>query len=172
MTKTKEKKPKSAKRAAAGKSRRAANSRRKSGAAEDLRSSADDQSAKTRSLQRGGLKARDLQQIRRNLVEQRQRILDAMRRNQAVEIGAADVGDEADQAGLNIERELQLELSDNERSTLDQIGGALRKMDKGTFGLCEQCRLAVETLRIKALPFARYCIKCQNSSEKATATLL
>jgi len=127
---------------------------------------------KKRSLQRGGLSKSDLGNIKKNLIEQRQLIVDAMRRNQGIEKVGADVGDEADQAGLATERELQFELSDNERTTLDQIEGALRKMEKGTFGNCEQCRLSVETLRIKALPFARYCIQCQNTSEKATATLL
>ena len=98
--------------------------------------------------------------------------MQAMNSAQKIEIVGGDVGDEADQAGMNIERELQFELSDNGRTTLDQIEGALRKMEKGTFGQCEQCRLPIEIARIKALPFARYCIQCQNTSEKATATLL
>ncbi|OIO08238.1 MAG: hypothetical protein AUJ52_08695 [Elusimicrobia bacterium CG1_02_63_36] len=114
----------------------------------------------------------ELNKIRGLLIEQRQRIMQAMNSAQKIEIVGGDVGDEADQAGMNIERELQFELSDNGRTTLDQIEGALRKMEKGTFGQCEQCRLPIEIARIKALPFARYCIQCQNTSEKATATLL
>lgn len=104
--------------------------------------------------------------IRRMLVEKRHLTLQAMRKIKGHDI-TTDVGDEADQAGQLVEKELQFELSDNERNQLDQIEGALRKMDKGTYGLCEQCSKPINRMRIKALPFARYCIACQNSSERA-----
>jgi len=104
--------------------------------------------------------------IRRMLLEKRNATLDTMRKIKGNDI-TTDVGDEADQAGQLVEKELQFELSDNERNQLDQIEGALRKMDKGTYGLCEQCGNPINKLRIKALPFARYCIGCQNNSERA-----
>ncbi|TBR20875.1 TraR/DksA family transcriptional regulator [bacterium] len=113
---------------------------------------------------------RDLDAIRKKLSEQRSDVLEAMRRNRAPEV-TSDTGDEADQAQAAMDRDLQFELSDTERNTLDQIEGAIRKIDKGTYGACEQCRQPIETLRIRALPFARYCIRCQSGSERAvTAT--
>lgn len=113
---------------------------------------------------------RELDAIRKRLAEQRQDVVEAMRRNRAPEV-TSDTGDEADQAQAAMDRDLQFELSDTERNTLDQIEGAIRKIDKGTYGACEQCRQPIETLRIKALPFARYCIRCQSGSERAvTAT--
>lgn len=105
--------------------------------------------------------------IRRMLLDKRAEVLTAMKKIQDQDLGA-EVGDEADQAGQSLEKELQFELSDNERSQLDQIEGALRKMDKGTFGICEQCRRPIAKARIKALPFARYCIDCQSTAERAT----
>ncbi|MBI5597437.1 MAG: TraR/DksA C4-type zinc finger protein [Elusimicrobia bacterium] len=116
------------------------------------------------------LAKKDLELIRKQLVEQRKDVIEAMRRNRAEEI-TSDTGDEADQAAASMDRDLRFELSDTERNTLDQIEGALRKMDKGTYGLCEQCRESIETLRLKALPFARYCIRCQTGSEKAVYAL-
>ena len=113
---------------------------------------------------------RDLLAIRKELMTQRDDVLQAMRRNKAIEI-TSDTGDEADQAAASMDRDLQFELSDTERNTLDQIEGALRKMDKGNYGACEQCRKPIETLRLKALPFARYCIRCQTGSEKAVSAL-
>jgi len=104
--------------------------------------------------------------IRRMLVEKRNATLHAMRKIKDHDL-TTDVGDEADQAGQLVEKELQFELSDNERNLLDQIEGALRKMDKDTYGLCEHCAKPINKLRIKALPFARYCIVCQNNSERA-----
>ncbi|MEK9144727.1 MAG: TraR/DksA family transcriptional regulator, partial [Elusimicrobiota bacterium] len=81
-----------------------------------------------------------------------------------------EVGDEADQAGQSLEKELIFEVSDNERLALDQIEGALRKMDKGTYGLCESCQKPIPKIRLKAVPFARYCIGCQTSAERAVLT--
>jgi DnaK suppressor protein len=105
--------------------------------------------------------------IKKMLIQKRSEILDAIHKNQGEGGDPPDVGDEADQAGQSIEKELLFELSDNERMQLDQIEGALRKMEKGTYGLCEQCLKPIQKARIKALPFARYCIDCQNSAERA-----
>ena len=112
----------------------------------------------------------DLEFIRKQLVEQRADVIEAMRRNKAEEI-TPDTGDEADQAAASMDRDLRFELSDTERNTLDQIEGSLRKMEKGNYGRCEQCREPIEILRLKALPFARYCIACQTGSEKAVSAL-
>ncbi len=113
--------------------------------------------------------ARELDAIRKRLTDQRQDVIEAMKRNRAPEV-TSDTGDEADQAQAAMDRDLQFELSDTERNTLDQIEGAIRKIDKGTYGACEQCRQPIETLRIKALPFARYCIRCQSGSERAVSS--
>jgi len=83
------------------------------------------------------------------------------------EILAVTVGDEADQAAQSLEKEILFELSDNERNMLDQIEAALRKMEKGAYGLCESCRKPIPLPRLKALPFARYCIACQGTMEHA-----
>ena len=107
--------------------------------------------------------------IRKMLLAKREEIVGTIHKNQELDT-LPEVGDEADQAGQSIEKELQFELSDNERTQLDQIEGALRKMDKGTYGLCEQCLKPIQKLRIKALPFARYCIICQNTAERASLT--
>lgn len=72
-----------------------------------------------------------------------------------------DVGDEADAATQSTERELQFELSDNERQTLDAVEAALRKITLGTYGVCESCRTKIAVPRLKAIPHARYCIQCQ-----------
>ncbi len=77
-----------------------------------------------------------------------------------------EVGDSIDQATQSLDKEILFELSDNERKILRDIEAALRKMEKGTYGLCEHCKNVIEKKRIKALPSARYCMACQSGSEK------
>ena len=63
------------------------------------------------------------------------------------------------------------ELNDNERMMLDQIEGALRKMEKNVYGLCESCQKPIAKARLEAVPFARYCISCQSTSETSAQAL-
>jgi DnaK suppressor protein len=88
-------------------------------------------------------------------------------RKQQLSETALDTGDSVDQASQSIEKELLFELSDNERITLDHIEAALRKIEKGNYGLCESCQKPISKPRLAALPFARYCITCQSSVESA-----
>jgi DnaK suppressor protein len=80
----------------------------------------------------------------------------------------SEMGDSMDQANLSIEKELLFELSGNERAILDQIEAAIRKAEKGIYGLCESCHKPIPKPRLKAMPFARYCIVCQSTSERAS----
>lgn len=107
-----------------------------------------------------------LQAVKKKLLEMRADLSRSVRRQD--EVDTSDNGDSVDQAQLSIEKELLFELSDNERVTLDQVEAALRKIDKGTYGLCESCQKAISKPRLEALPFARYCITCQSSSESVT----
>lgn len=105
--------------------------------------------------------------IRKQLLDMRDDLLRTVRKNAISDTMQNDVGDSVDEASRSIERELQFELSDNERVTLDQVEAALRKIDKGTYGLCESCQKPIAKARLDALPFARYCIACQSTSESA-----
>lgn len=97
----------------------------------------------------------------------REEMLQTVQNKQEKDMVAADVGDEADIATQSIEKEMLFELSDNERVMLENVEAALRKIEKGGFGLCETCRKPIARERLKVMPFARYCIQCQNNLERA-----
>ena len=105
--------------------------------------------------------------IRKQLLAMREDLIKTVRKQQISESAMQDTGDSVDEASRSIEKELLFELSDNERVTLDQIEAALRKIDKCTYGKCESCQTPIAKARLDALPFARYCIGCQSTSETA-----
>ena len=72
----------------------------------------------------------------------------------------------ADVATDNYDREFSLELAGNERKTLHEIDVALHRIDDGSFGICEGCSCLITKKRLKAVPHARSCIKCQEAKEK------
>ncbi len=71
----------------------------------------------------------------------------------------------ADVGGDSFERDLALGLVSNEQEFLHKIEEALRAIDKGTFGKCDVCERPIKETRLKALPFAKLCIGCQEKLE-------
>ncbi|MBI5210476.1 MAG: TraR/DksA family transcriptional regulator [Elusimicrobia bacterium] len=102
--------------------------------------------------------------IRKKLLEMREDLVKIVHKQDVTEVDES--GDAADQASQSLEREILFNLSDNERLTLDQVEAALRKIEKGIYGVCESCRKPISKPRLDALPFARYCIGCQSTSER------
>lgn len=73
----------------------------------------------------------------------------------------------ADLATDAYDREFSLELASCDRDVLIQINDALKRIQDGTYGACEQCEKPIAKVRLKALPFARLCLKCQKVQEKS-----
>lgn len=59
-------------------------------------------------------------------------------------------------------------MSDDARK-LDSISVALRNMEVGTYGICQDCNKQIGDARLKAKPYARYCIECKSIREKNDA---
>lgn len=64
------------------------------------------------------------------------------------------------------DRQFALNLASSENESVFEIDEALRRLNEGTYGLCEECGCLIGLLRLKALPFVRACIKCQSEKEK------
>ena len=72
----------------------------------------------------------------------------------------------ADVATDNYDREFSLGLASGERKSLYELEDALKRMEEGNFGFCDQCKAPIAKLRLRALPSARLCVKCQEKLEK------
>lgn len=72
----------------------------------------------------------------------------------------------ADMATDNFDREFNLGLASSEQQILNQIDEALRRIDEGRFGICEICAKPISQKRLVAVPYTRFCIKCQSEEEK------
>jgi len=72
----------------------------------------------------------------------------------------------ADVATDNYDREFSLGLASNERKFLYELDDALKRIEDGIFGICEDCKNLIAKNRLKAVPHARLCVKCQEKREK------
>ena len=78
-------------------------------------------------------------------------------------------GDIYDQASNERDRELLLLLGDREREKVRNIDEALARLEEGEYGICEDCEEEIPLGRLKAMPFARLCVKCKTDLEKLQA---
>ena len=74
--------------------------------------------------------------------------------------------DIADKAVSSYTREFLYSLTDGERGTLLQIDEALVRVDEGSYGFCTNCGQPMAEKRLTAVPWAPYCVDCQELAEK------
>ena len=108
--------------------------------------------------------------IRERLLSQRQELLDLYKHDLRV---GQESGDEAsedivDRANNAYQREFMFNLSGGERIMLRQVEDALDRLDQGEYGVCGHCREPIVAKRLKAIPWARYCVDCQEKDERGS----
>ncbi len=79
---------------------------------------------------------------------------------------AADAIDEVQHA---TERELAIRNLDRETILLRNVRSALRRIEDGSFGVCMHCDEDISLKRINAVPWAPYCIQCQEEADRQRA---
>jgi DnaK suppressor protein len=67
----------------------------------------------------------------------------------------------------NFEQELTLSLLGSEKDALDQIDGALKRIEDGSYGQCEMCSGKIPESRLEAIPYAARCIHCASQQEES-----
>lgn len=72
----------------------------------------------------------------------------------------------ADVATDNYDREFSLGLASNERKAIFELDDALKRIEEGSFGICDDCKGQITKVRLRVVPSARLCIKCQQKREK------
>ena len=78
----------------------------------------------------------------------------------AMPIHIADVGTD------NYEQEFTLSIAQSGSAILAQIDDALKRIDDGTYGACEDCEKPIPKARLNAIPYANCCVKCAGKSEQ------
>jgi RNA polymerase-binding transcription factor len=106
--------------------------------------------------------------LRQQLLSQRQEIVDLYHRDLRAGQASADEGtdDIVDRANNSYNREFLFSLSNNERQMLMLVDEAVARMEEGTYGNCTNCGQQIGRLRLEAVPWARFCIDCQELKEK------
>jgi len=79
-------------------------------------------------------------------------------------------GDSLDIASSSRDREITFMLKSREINELRAIEDAIRRIDADDYGICAMCEDPIEIKRLEAIPWARYCLSCQEEMESRTAS--
>ena len=111
-----------------------------------------------------------LEVIRERLLSQRQELLDLYKHDLRVGQQSSDEASEdiVDRANNAYQREFMFNLSGSERRLLRQVEEALERLDQGGYGTCDHCGEPIGSKRLKAIPWARYCVDCQEKEERGS----
>jgi RNA polymerase-binding transcription factor DksA len=71
----------------------------------------------------------------------------------------------ADAGSETFEKEKDVAILDNYRDVLGKMDEALGKIDRGTYGNCDRCGREIMKGRLDAIPYAIYCVECQDIIE-------
>lgn len=112
---------------------------------------------------------RELVHFRRILEEKRLALVKNAQASleQDMQLDTNEMPDEVDLASSEYIQSFALRLRGRERNFLDKIETALRKIDRGEFGVCEDCGEAIGRKRLEARPETTLCIRCKEDQERA-----
>lgn len=109
-----------------------------------------------------------VEMYRKRLLEKRRELTKAYLRDKTYGKESDDGGtqDLADKASTSYTKEFLYSLSNSERTVLTMVEDALRRIDEGEFGTCQECGEVIQKKRLDAVPWARYCLSCQEAIDR------
>jgi DnaK suppressor protein len=105
-----------------------------------------------------------LESRRRDVVRELQEKIRAARSDGITD---RDVLDDAESSELDIQDDIGFALIQLKMEMLNQIDGALRRLEEGKYGDCFECGGEIAEARLRALPFAARCRDCEERREAA-----
>ncbi len=107
----------------------------------------------------------NLKKIKEKLLNERELLIEKLKGND-LSIDDSETPDPVDLAVRNYSKNVMLAVSENESRQLLLIDEALQRIDDEEYGLCQNCEQAITPKRLEAIPWARYCLNCQELVEK------
>ena len=77
-----------------------------------------------------------------------------------------NLADPNDRASEESEWTVEFRIRERERNLVLKIREAIKRIDEGTFGVCEECGEPISLQRLKARPVTTYCIDCKTQEER------
>ncbi len=107
----------------------------------------------------------NLDQIKDRLIAERENLLNKLKEND-LSIDDSETPDPVDLAVRNYSKNVMLAVSENDSRQILLINEALERIEDEEYGLCQNCEKEINPKRLDAIPWARYCLNCQELVEQ------
>lgn len=106
-----------------------------------------------------------LEKFKKAFMQEKQRLLESLHRNsQELDVE----GDEIDVVQGIFLNDMQSKISSRDVNKINKIDDAIRRIDEGTFGVCEECEKQIPEKRLLAMPACVVCVGCAEKMENLT----
>jgi len=121
------------------------------------------------------LDKKKLEVFKNLLLKMKENIIHDIKNMSSVDSGAKDASVDASGHALHMadvatdmyDREFNLGLASKDRELLHKIDAALQRIEEGTYGICMGTGKAITQARLKAIPYAEYCLSHQEELENS-----
>jgi DnaK suppressor protein len=114
------------------------------------------------------LNQRDLNRFKKRLLEEKAELEEKARQtlNEDMQLDVDDLPDEMDLASSEYAQSMTFRLRGREKVYLEKIDKALKKIEEGEFGICEECGEEIDVKRLDVRPVTNLCIRCKEKQER------
>ncbi|HEV8321646.1 MAG TPA: TraR/DksA C4-type zinc finger protein [Myxococcota bacterium] len=111
---------------------------------------------------------RDLNRFKKRLLEEKAELEEKARQtlNEDMQLDVDDLPDEMDLASSEYAQSMTFRLRGREKVYLEKIDKALKKIEEGEFGICEECGEEIDVKRLDVRPVTNLCIRCKEKQER------
>ena len=107
----------------------------------------------------------NLKQLKEKLLAERELLIEQLK-GKDLSVDDSETPDPVDLALRNYSKNVMLAVSENESKQLTLIDEALLRIEDEEYGPCQNCENDINPKRLAAIPWARYCLNCQELLEQ------
>ncbi|MGI8786878.1 MAG: TraR/DksA family transcriptional regulator [Pyrinomonadaceae bacterium] len=107
----------------------------------------------------------NLTKLKDKLIAEREVLVSKLSSND-LSVDDSETPDPVDLAVRNYSKNVMLAVSENESRQVVLINEALTRLNEDEYGTCQNCEKAINPKRLDAVPWARYCLECQELLEQ------
>ncbi len=106
-----------------------------------------------------------LKDVKQQLLDERMLLIEKLKGND-LSVDDSETPDPVDLAVRNYSKNVMLAVSENESRQLTLVDEALLRVEDDEYGVCQNCEKDINPKRLAAIPWARYCLSCQELVEQ------
>lgn len=113
------------------------------------------------------LSEKQITALKENLLAEKERISNKRSETEKYQMDKSELVDPLDEASINVQTSHDIRFSNRENFYLKKVNKSLSLMDRGIYGLCDDCDAHIGYERLMARPTADLCINCKEEAEMA-----